>query len=486
MSDPEHTSNVPMAGARAYLWIVLGTLALFCVLVGAGLWYASGIGPTESTSSSAKHIYFWQQKKAEILSHAKGSRILLVGGSGTLYSLKAVELEPELGGPVINFGLHAGLGLDYLLSRVERAVRPGDVVVLFLEYGLYVDSSPSWTLADFAIPYDLQYLAHVPTEVFAVAGKLTLREFLQKLTARFTQQSIDGAQFLAMLNDQGDLIENLRSRQQAHHHDSLATYSSPFAGTNVNPIQAERLRSFIAWSRSHGVTVIAGFPAFLDFEEYAQRPYRAFYEEVAALYAGEGVLSLGEPQEFFVARKYFFDTNYHLHDEGAAQFTQKVKPRLENALVCSLPIRWDPANRQVCNVDSGQITIDFSEAGRPRGVSALKGFAAAESWGRWTDGKDAAVVFRSGLPRRFRLEMFASHVFSPGRPLDVRLALGSLSRQVRFGEDGRVAIDLENPLPQNELVLTLPDQLSPKALGLSNDDRHLGLGLSRIVITPLR
>jgi hypothetical protein len=487
MTESEVAGKVGTAGARAYLWIALGTFALFCIAGVTGLWFAAGVGPTESSSSSARHIYFWQQKKAEILAHAKGSRLLLVGGSGVLYSLRASDLERDLGGPVINFGLHAGLGLDYLLSRVERAARPGDVVVLFLEYGLYVDPTPGWTLADFAIPYDLRYLAQVsPADVLAIAGKLTLREYLEKLTARIVQRPIDGSQFRAMLNDQGDLIENLRSRQQPHHRDSLATFSTPFAGTKVNPIQAARLRSFLVWSRSHGVTVIAGFPAFLDFGEYAQRPYRAFYDEIAAFYSGEGILSLGEPQEFFVKREHFFDTNYHLNDEGATQFTNKVRQRLEGALVCSLPTRWDPTNRQTCQVDNRRITVDFSEAGTPQGTSALKGFAEAESWGRWTDGEKVAIVFRSALPRRFRLEMFASHVFSPGRPLVVGLALGSLSQQIRFGDDSRVAIELENPALRNELELTLPAQPSPKALGLSNDDRHLGLGLSRIVITPMQ
>jgi len=487
MSEPEVGRRLQTTRARAYLWIVLATLAFVCVVGGAALWFAAGAGPTELSSGSAQHIYFWQQKKAEILGRAKGSRILLVGGSGPLYSLRAADLERDFGGPVINLGLHAGLGLDYLLTCLQRVARPGDIVVLFLEYGLYVDPVPGWTLADFVIPYDLHYLAHVsPAEMLAIAGKITPREYIKKLAARFVRQPMDGTPFLMMLNDQGDLIENLRTRQQPYHRDSLATYSTPFPGTNVNPIQAARLRSFFEWTRRNAVTVIAGFPAFLEFAEYAQQPYRGFYEQVAALYADEGILSLGDPDEFFVKREFFFDSNYHLDDEAAKRFTEKVSQRLERALVCSLPTRWDAANRQSCGVEIGRVTVDFAEIGTSKAVSALKGFSWAEPWGRWTDGEKAAIVFRSSLPRRFRLEIFARHVFSPGGPLGVSLAIGSMRQEIRFGEDSRVAIELANPTLQNELELTLPNQSSPRLLGLNNDDRHLGLGLSHIVITPLQ
>ena len=487
MLEPQVSTTARPKSARRYLWYVLGTLILFCIVGVAAVWYAAGAGPTESASDSSRHVYFWQQKKEEILGHAKGSRILLAGGSGTLYSIRAAELEREFGGPVINLGLHAGLGLDYLLTRLQRVARPGDIVVLFLEYGLYVEPRPEWTLADYAIPYDLKYLAQVsPADALGIAGKITPNEYFKKLTARFTHPPADGTAIRAMLNDHGDLIENLRTKQQPYHRDSLATYSTPFPGTNVNPIQAARLKSFVAWARSNGITVIAGFPAFLDFPEYAQQPFRAFYEQVAALYADLGVLSLGDPDEFFVKREFFFDSNYHLHDEGANRFTAMVSQRLGKALACSLPTRWDPVNRRSCGVDSGRVTVDFGEPGTPKGVAVLKGFSWAEPWGRWTDGDKAAIVFRSPLPQRFRLEIFASHVFSPGGPLDVNIAIASKSQQVRFSEDSRVTVDVENPTLQSELGLALPNQPSPKSLGLNSDDRRLGLGLSRIVVTPLQ
>jgi hypothetical protein len=487
MSESEAGATARPTGARLYLWCVLGMLALFCVVGIAAVWYAAGAGPTESASDSARHVYFWQQKKEEILGRAKGSRILLAGGSGTLYSIRAEELERDFGGPVINLGLHAGLGLEYLLNRLQRVARPGDIVVLFLEYGLYVEPRPEWTLADFVVPYDLRYLAHVsPVEALGIAGKLTPSEYFKKLSARFTHPPADGTAIRAMLNDHGDLVENMRTKQQSYHRDSLATYATPFPGTIVNPVQAARLSAFVAWARSNGITVIAGFPAFLDFTEYAQQPYRGFYEQIAALYADLGVLSLGDPDEFFVKRESFFDSNYHLHDEGAKRFTALVSQRLGKAVACSLPMRWDPANRRSCSVDAGRVTVDFGEAGTPKAVVALKGFSWAEPWGRWTDGDKAAIVFRSPLPQRFRLEIVASHVFSPGGPLDVSIALGSKAQQVRFSEDSRVTVDMDNPTLQSELDLSLPNQPSPKSQGLNNDDRRLGLGLSRIVITPLQ
>ncbi len=70
-------------------------------------------------------------QKAKIADHVKSPhRILMVGGSATHFGVEAKQIEQSLGIPVINFGLHAGLGLDTILSLAQKQIQRGDIVVV--------------------------------------------------------------------------------------------------------------------------------------------------------------------------------------------------------------------------------------------------------------------------------------------------------------------------------------------------------------------
>ncbi|WP_049557456.1 hypothetical protein [Limnoraphis robusta] len=89
-----------------------------------------------------KTIY---EEKIERSSQIKGSkRILIVGGSGTHFGIDALQIEQQVGIPVVNMGLHAGLGLNTILASVASEIRPGDIVLLIPEYGLLADDGTGY------------------------------------------------------------------------------------------------------------------------------------------------------------------------------------------------------------------------------------------------------------------------------------------------------------------------------------------------------
>lgn len=77
--------------------------------------------------------------KRERLAMTPGSRIILVGGSNLKYGVDSPRLERAIGRPVVNMGLHAGLGIVYSLNYVRRHVRPGDCVVACPEFANFDD-----------------------------------------------------------------------------------------------------------------------------------------------------------------------------------------------------------------------------------------------------------------------------------------------------------------------------------------------------------
>ena len=111
--------------------VIAGVLLLLGVNV-AALYAVLGV-PTVN-SRWAFEIY---QKKQEIAAQAASPRLLVCGGSSALFGIKAQELEKKAGMRTINLGTHAGLGLACILRQARAVARPGDTLLLVLEYDLY-------------------------------------------------------------------------------------------------------------------------------------------------------------------------------------------------------------------------------------------------------------------------------------------------------------------------------------------------------------
>src|ERR1700739_1843921 len=71
------------------------------------------------------------------LKQAGNNRLIFVGGSNLNFGINSEEIEKELNLPVVNLGLHAGLGLDFILNEAMSEIKQGDIVVLSIEYELY-------------------------------------------------------------------------------------------------------------------------------------------------------------------------------------------------------------------------------------------------------------------------------------------------------------------------------------------------------------
>ncbi len=75
--------------------------------------------------------------KLQLLTETPGQRIIFVGGSSVAFGNDSQTISDSLGMPVINFGLHAGIGIKYPLTDCLAHVHKGDVVVVQIEYANY-------------------------------------------------------------------------------------------------------------------------------------------------------------------------------------------------------------------------------------------------------------------------------------------------------------------------------------------------------------
>ena len=72
--------------------------------------------------------------KIELLEKTPSPRIVIIGGSSVAFGTDSKRIKDSLAINVINFGLHAGIGVRYVLEDYLMYVRKGDLVLLQIEY----------------------------------------------------------------------------------------------------------------------------------------------------------------------------------------------------------------------------------------------------------------------------------------------------------------------------------------------------------------
>jgi hypothetical protein len=77
-------------------------------------------------------------KKCDLLrQESSGSRIILVGGSNLAFGMDSKMIEDSLHINVINYGLHAGIGLKYMIDDICTYVKENDIIVFAPEHTFF-------------------------------------------------------------------------------------------------------------------------------------------------------------------------------------------------------------------------------------------------------------------------------------------------------------------------------------------------------------
>jgi len=127
-------------------------------------------------------------------------------------------------------------------------------------------------------------------------------------------------------------------------------------------------------------------------------------------------------------------------------------------------------------------TIDFKRANWPGMIRKARGLSTPESWGTWSKSDVVMFEFESPLPNEFELHLIA-HAFGPNVGGEFEVSVGGGASKFRLSEhDEEKIIKLENPSGSRRILIKIPNATSPKALGLSGDDRDLGIGLVKLKI----
>ncbi len=263
--------------------------------------------------------------KHKLLKTVESPRIIFVGGSNLAFNLDSKLVEEAMGMHVINMGMHAGLGLRYMVLEVKPYIRRGDIVVIIPEYdhffGTVFDGSNVTVTHFFSFPEDQKsikspklYLSILRNYPSALRNQFLL--FLTKGVIPAKRKDF---------NEYGDFVGHLKEAEQ-----NFGRIECSEVKGEVNKDVVPELNNFKLYSEKTGAKVFFIYPSFLDAR------YKINKEKINLLCNTLGkelkIPILSAPLNYVFPEAYFYGSSYHLGGEGRNMCTKKIIADLKKGI----------------------------------------------------------------------------------------------------------------------------------------------------------
>ena len=261
-------------------------------------------------------------EKYDRLHSIEESKIVVVGGSSVAFGLDSEMLERYTEMPVVNFGLYAALGTKLMLDLSRSAIGEGDVVIISPELdpqtlSLYFSSEETLM----ALDDDFSMLLDIPAEnkLSLLGGMWSFAAGKLRLMLDGTVLNPDGAYNSANFNEQGDLVyprpENI---MDVYYDENTPVNLTP---DTVAPDFIDYLNDYVRECERRGAEVFFAYCPTNELSVVDRALAASFHEFLSDSLDCE---IIGTPDEAIMEAGYFYDTNFHLNDAGAAANTVRL------------------------------------------------------------------------------------------------------------------------------------------------------------------
>lgn len=266
-----------------------------------------------------------QLAKDDFLSRAdREPYIVLCGGSNVAFGYDCDLIMNSLQRSVYNNGVHAGIGLKFILDNTARNLRKGDILIISPEYSQF---------------YGDEYFGHQPMTdlVYLNFGEyskiLSLKQWWA--VANFTPMSIMSRISYTASTIVGGQTDNVYCKSGFNSNGDLVGYRSlpskeiPVKTAAFQNFNEESFECFVRTLKEieqKGVTVLLYPPPVYD-KRFEVLKVNA--DELALRLSEAGYPFICLPDDCTYGKEKFFDTAYHLNKDGAEQNSLHLTRLLE-------------------------------------------------------------------------------------------------------------------------------------------------------------
>lgn len=310
-------------------------------------------------------FYGGMKIKTDRLNSIEENKIVVIGGSSVAFGVRTDLMERELGMKVVNFGLYANLGTKYMLDVAKDGIKKGDIVIVAPEQNsqslsLYFNGEAVWYSAD---------------GNFSLLNKVAWEDkdelckgFLKFASGKFgywqkgEKPCPDGVYNVKSFNEYGDICFERKYNILPDGYDAGTPIS--FGNETIDKDFIEYLNDYCADVEKIGASV---YYAFSPMNRAAVADDAAqILEYTKMLEKNLRCKLLGSPETRILDSEWFYDSNFHLNDSGAAVYTkqviQDVKAELGNYTPINIVLPDKPSADNDADNSSVAITEDLARA----------------------------------------------------------------------------------------------------------------------------
>lgn len=265
------------------------------------------------------------EKENRLLS-IKEPKIILVGNSNLTFGINSEMIENEFSMPVVNLGLHGGLGNSFHEEMSKLNIRTGDIVLVaysdFSDNDKITDTELAWETIEYN--YDLWKIIRIKDwpDMIAAYPKYLLNTYIYYVTKKGNADN-HSIYSRSMINKYGDSIFD---RNRNMNYDEYCNYKINIP--IINDTFVERVNKFNDFVESKGATLLLiGYPIMDGDNSPKKIEYKKFTNDLKEKLKCNVI---SEYSDYLIPYKYFYDTFLHLNNEGAIIRTKQLITDLNN------------------------------------------------------------------------------------------------------------------------------------------------------------
>lgn len=278
------------------------------------------IGVLHFGSPDASNHYFSAMvDKSNRMKTLERPKLIITGGSNVAFGIDSRRVGEALNREAVNWGLHAGLGLNFCLEVVKQNLKRGDLVVISPEYELLcteqVLGTPStvqlltehWPQAkNLFFDVDFSWKNFLDNEAI-----WTAHVWWRRARHRILGRESPGDEYVrSCFNEFGDYIDHLdRESKQPTEPIDISVLDFEYVDLAVNSIN-----DFAGFCNSRGIQVVFSFPPIAEdsFEHC-----KASVTELNQILKRRLITPIiDSPDELVFSTNQFYDSRNHLTKTG--------------------------------------------------------------------------------------------------------------------------------------------------------------------------
>lgn len=267
--------------------------------------------------------------KHHLLDTTKQPRIIFAGGSNLAFGIDSKMIHDSIGYNIVNMGLHAGLGLEYILNELKYSLKPNDIVIFSIEHFLGNEG-------DYLLKKQAAKNFNEANNFFRRNYWIDIKEYFDKeitknlknnLTLKERKTTLDTTSIYARnsFNKYGDVVRHLTKPIPEKKSGRGKIKYSYWQGI-------ELLNEFQEYAKKKNITT------YFMFANYPNSEYKK-NKEVLLQYENDvkndlNITVLTDIEDFVFDDSLFFDTVYHLNKNGRNIRTIKLIAILKRNKIC--------------------------------------------------------------------------------------------------------------------------------------------------------